>query len=186
MKKIFLGLVVFVSVKAFAAGAPTNCKVSVTDKKGKSVLSETFVAEVGEEELTTKTYVVRELKKVVTARVYFTDEWVGIKWGDATHDFSTTVRLDVEKRAQTGEFKAKDEGTQTRVLFSDWNNLKAVDVCNKALSDKEYAASIAPGGNLPVLLDSCRAYVLNLESNTLQVSKSEKGYTVTLTCTDQE
>jgi hypothetical protein len=180
-------LVIFVSVHARAAGAPTTCQVGVTDlKTGAYSALGNFEAELGEEQLTTKTFQLTNPKRLITARVYFTDEWVGIKWPDdkAIHDLSTTVRIDVEKKAKKGDVAATGEGTQTRVLFSDWNNLKAIDVCNKALSDKQYAASIAAGGNLPILLDSCQAYVENSESNTLVVTKTLKGKEIRLICTD--
>lgn len=173
--------------QVFAAEPPKHCQVIQANLKTgtKSVIGN-FEATVGEEELTTKTYVVKNLKKVVTARVYFTDEWVGIKWGDGVSDVSTTVRLDIEDRAMTGGFEAKGPNTQTRVLFSNWGDIKALDVCKKALADKSYASSIAEGGNLPILLDSCEAYVENKESNTMLVSKTVKGQEIRLVCSDQE
>ena len=181
--KQFVIVALLGSAQAFA-GVPDKCEIKVTDLKSGESSVTPFEASVGEEKLTTKTVEIKKIKKVVTGRVYYTDEWVGIRWPDENVilDVSGTVRLDVEKKEVKGPFKPVGKGSQTRPIFSNFNDVNPMAFCQKGLNDSDFASKAAPGGNLPLFLDACRAFIDNKGVNTLSVSKTVKGQLIELTC----
>jgi hypothetical protein len=173
-------LAAFASVSASAGVVPDQCTVSL----GGQVLG-SFKATVGEEELTMQAYAIPGTKLQAIARVYFTDELIGLNVGNgAVLDISTTIRLDVDKQVPADpNFPLLDKANVTRAILDNFGDINMMDVCKKALADPQYAAQVARSeGDMAVLMDSCKSYVELGGKNVISASKAVAGGKLELVC----
>lgn len=187
MKNICASLVAILAASIYsssvlAAGVPSKCKVSADGK-----LIGEFEAEVGEERLTTKAFKIPGTKLVATAQVFYTDEYIRVKWADSRGylDLSTSIKISAGKKAKTD----KDFGSgdfKTRAILTDWGDVNAGEFCQKALADKEYAKTLAEGESLNIFLESCEAFIKNSNSNVIETGLQVKKNSLLLTCSDSE
>jgi hypothetical protein len=169
MKKLLPLAMIFILLSASIAGkTPDQCVV----KYGDSAIG-SFAAQVGEEELTTKSFPISGAGLLANAQVYYTDELIGLNVGDnAVLDVSVTIRLDIAEKASSKRgFRLTDKETVTRAILSDFAGINMMTVCKKALSDPAYAVKVAPNKRMmEILKDSCSSYVANEGKNVISTS----------------
>jgi hypothetical protein len=134
MKCRILSLAALALATTAAAGVPDKCQVSILDmapnSPGSSQAIGTFDATVGEEELTTRSYKIPGIQQTVTASVFYTDESIGIEYGDS----SAILGLSVGKKAVKNAIEAKDASLGEADISSQFGLVK-IRIAKRIQSD---------------------------------------------------